>query len=540
MEEVKVTRLINGPEAFTPDNEFCLGESEVRGLFVAAGFCAHGLAGAGGIGKVMAEWILAGEPSLDVWEMDIRRFGPHYRSPELHAQARREVYETYYDIRYPGHERQAGRPLRTSSAYCVAPGSRCRLRREVRLGARQLVRVQRRRRRRVAAAAGVGRNALVAGDRGRAPGHARSGRSVRRVLVRQAGARAGRVRPSCWSGCATTASRATSAAITYTQMLNRRGGIECDFTVTRVEKEVFQIVTGTAFGNHDAELDPQPPARRRLGAAERRHLPMGLLRAVGTAGAGDPVPADAGPAGLPLHVDARDRRRRRARPGAARDLRRRGRMGAVLPDRVRRRGCGGRYGRPASRTDSWPAGYRAIDSLRLEKGYRVWAADITPDETPFEAGLGFCVRKDKWFIGSEALRRAARGACAASCSRIRARWRWATSPCGSTASCAGASPAAVTATRSSDRSPTRTSRRGRGRARPSRSTSSDLGRGEVTRRAAVRSSGRPGPWARAGSSGKRARSTVVRPLAGGCGRGYRRRTYRPWRCGWHRYHREWR
>ena len=80
MEEIKVTRLINGPEAFTPDNEFCLGETEVRGLFVAAGFCAHGLAGAGGIGKVMAEWIMTGEPGLDVWEMDVRRFGPHAAS----------------------------------------------------------------------------------------------------------------------------------------------------------------------------------------------------------------------------------------------------------------------------------------------------------------------------------------------------------------------------------------------------------------------------------------------------------------------------
>jgi 4-methylaminobutanoate oxidase (formaldehyde-forming) len=116
-EEVKVTRLINGPEAFTPDNEFCLGESEVAGFFVAAGFCAHGLAGAGGIGKVMAEWISAGEPGLDVWEMDIRRFGAHYRSPAYTLKRAKEVYETYYDIRYPGHERQAGRPLRISSVY---------------------------------------------------------------------------------------------------------------------------------------------------------------------------------------------------------------------------------------------------------------------------------------------------------------------------------------------------------------------------------------------------------------------------------------
>src|SRR6476619_2958861 len=116
MDEIKVTRLINAPEAFTPDNEFCLGETEVRGLFVAAGFCAHGLAGAGGIGKVMAEWIAAGEPSIDLWEMDVRRFGRQYRSPSYTHARIKETYETYYDIRYPNHERTAGRPLRVSAA----------------------------------------------------------------------------------------------------------------------------------------------------------------------------------------------------------------------------------------------------------------------------------------------------------------------------------------------------------------------------------------------------------------------------------------
>ena len=117
MEDVRVTRLINGPEGFTPDGEFCLGETGVRGLFVAAGFCAHGLAGAGGVGRAMAEWILEGEPSLDLWQMDIRRFGEHYRSPRYALGRAREVYESYYDIKYPHHERQAGRPLRTSPAY---------------------------------------------------------------------------------------------------------------------------------------------------------------------------------------------------------------------------------------------------------------------------------------------------------------------------------------------------------------------------------------------------------------------------------------
>ena len=143
MEDVKVTRMINGPEGFTPDNEFCLGETEVRGLFVAGGFCAHGLAGAGGVGKVMAEWIAAGEPSMDLWQMDVRRFGAQYRSPSYTLKRVLETYETYYDIHYPFEERQAGRPLRTSPAYGWHRDARRRLRREVRLGARELVRVER-------------------------------------------------------------------------------------------------------------------------------------------------------------------------------------------------------------------------------------------------------------------------------------------------------------------------------------------------------------------------------------------------------------
>src|SRR6185295_4434714 len=117
MHDAGITRLVNGPEGFTPDNEFVLGESEVRGLFVAAGFCAHGIAGAGGVGRAMAEWLLDGRSSFDTWKMDIRRFGAQYRS-RGYAQARVvEVYSTYYDIHYPNEERAAGRPLRRSPAY---------------------------------------------------------------------------------------------------------------------------------------------------------------------------------------------------------------------------------------------------------------------------------------------------------------------------------------------------------------------------------------------------------------------------------------
>ena len=126
--EMEVVRLINGPEAFTPDGEFILGPSDVRGFWVAAGFCAHGLAGAGGMGKLVAEWIVDGTPSLDVWHMDSRRFGAAYRSREYTLARTKEIYETYYDVKYPGHERTAGRPLRALARVCPPAGARRGLR----------------------------------------------------------------------------------------------------------------------------------------------------------------------------------------------------------------------------------------------------------------------------------------------------------------------------------------------------------------------------------------------------------------------------
>ena len=118
MEDAEVKKFFNGPEAFTPDGEFILGR--VRGARASGsppGFCAHGLAGAGGIGKVMAEWIVDGQPEWDLWHMDIRRFGRQYRSQSFTLARTVEVYSTYYDIKYPGEERKAGRPLRVSPAY---------------------------------------------------------------------------------------------------------------------------------------------------------------------------------------------------------------------------------------------------------------------------------------------------------------------------------------------------------------------------------------------------------------------------------------
>jgi glycine cleavage system aminomethyltransferase T/glycine/D-amino acid oxidase-like deaminating enzyme len=402
MEDVRVTRLINGPEAFTPDNEFCLGESDVRGLFVAAGFCAHGLAGAGGVGKVMAEWIVGGEPSLDVWEMDIRRFGPQYRSPRYSLARAREVYETYYDIRYPGHERQAGRPLRTSCAYAwhrdhgAAFGEKSGWERV----------------NWYASNAAAGDASLR--PRGWAGRHWSAAIGAEAMATRTT---AGLYDESsfaklevCGPGAARLLERLCDnriadevGRITYTQMLNRRGGIECDFTVTQVAPEVFQIVTGTAFGNHDA-------------AWIRRHLPHDGSVTLSDVTSRWACFALWGPRAAdilrPLTPDPLDFGYMRMREIAVGDVPVRALRVTFVGEAGWELYCPTEYGAGLWRV-LWEAGrphelmaggYRAIDALRLEKGYRVWAADITPDETPLEAGLDFCVRDDRSFVGADALR----------------------------------------------------------------------------------------------------------------------------------------
>jgi 4-methylaminobutanoate oxidase (formaldehyde-forming) len=196
-------------------------------------------------------------------------------------------------------------------------------------------------------------------------------------------------------------------AITYTQMCNTRGGIECDFTVTRVEEELFQIVTGTAFGNHDASWI-------------RRHAPRDGSVRVSDVTSRWSCFALWGPLArdvlAPLTPDALDFPYMTMRDIAVGDVPVRALRVTFVGELGWELYCPSEYGAALWRA-LWAAGephgmvaggYRAIDTMRLEKGYRVWAADITPDETPYEGGLGFCVKLDKpgGFVGRDALARA--------------------------------------------------------------------------------------------------------------------------------------
>jgi 4-methylaminobutanoate oxidase (formaldehyde-forming) len=401
--EAEVVRLVNGPEAFTPDGEFVLGPTDVGGFWVAAGFCAHGLAGAGGMGKLVAEWIVEGLPSLDVWEMDSRRFGAHYASRDYTLARTTEIYATYYDVKYPGHERQAGRPLRLSPVYP-------RLRE---LGASFGEKSGWERGNWFDRNAEQGDESLR--PRGWAGRHWSPAIEVEHRAVRETAALfdetsfakievAGRGAADFLERLCDNRVARDIGAVTYTSMLNERGGIECDFTVTRLAEDRFRIVTGTAFGRHDlAWIASHAPEDVSVVDVTSRFACIGIW----------------GPAAREIlqPLTATDFSTEAFPYMRARELA----VGPVpcLALRVTYVGelgwelyCPTEFGL-ALWDALWESGrdrglvaggYRAIDSCRLEKGYRVWGADITPEDTPYEAGLGFAVKLDKGdFIGRDAL-----------------------------------------------------------------------------------------------------------------------------------------
>jgi 4-methylaminobutanoate oxidase (formaldehyde-forming) len=358
----------------------------------------------------MAEWITTGEPGVDLWHMDIRRFGSHYRSPAHTLGRVVENYQTYYDIRYPQHEWSTGRPLRMSPAYgwhrdhAASFGEKSGWERvnyyDSNADAGDAT---------VRPHGWAGRNwspAIGAEHEATRTGAGLFDEtSFAKISVRGPDANAFLERV-----CDNRVARRIGA-VTYTQALNSRGGIEADVTVTRIADDDFLVVTGTAYGAHDigwlrkqaracgsqvtvAEVTGQyvcyglwgPLAREILGPLTTADLSNEAFPFMSSQEivVGD-VPARAlrvtfvGELGWELYASTE--------------------YGLVLWETLVEAG-----------TDRGlvPCGYRAIDSLRLEKGYRFWSTDIGPETTPDEAGLGFCVKLDKpgGFVGADAVRAA--------------------------------------------------------------------------------------------------------------------------------------
>jgi 4-methylaminobutanoate oxidase (formaldehyde-forming) len=404
LENAKFAKFVNGPESFTPDNNFIMGEApEVRNLFVVAGLNSVGIASAGGAGKYLAEWLLEGQPTMDLWSVDIRRFGRFANNLSFLRERVTEVLGLHYQMAWPNREFETGRGLRKTAIHeRLAVGGAS-------FGAKN----------------GWERPNWFARDGMKAQTdysfgrqnwfecHAAEHRAAREsvAIFDQSGFSKLRcqgpdalplLQQLCGNDMDVEAGR-----IVYTGMFNKRGGFESDLTVVRLRNEVFYIITGTAQAVHDMDW-----LRRNVATGERVEI-TDVTESFGVLGVMGPnsrellqslSDSDLSNAAFPFGTA------RQISLGTATALALRityvGELGwelhvpisqlALLYDTLME--AGKKFG-------ITNAGHYAINSLRLEKGYRAWGADISPDDTPLEADLAFVITWDKDipFIGRQSL-----------------------------------------------------------------------------------------------------------------------------------------
>lgn len=404
LEHAGVRTLTNGPESFTPDGNFILGEApEVKNFFVGAGFNAFGIASGGGAGKALAEWVLAGEPPMDLWPVDIRRFGKVHKDDDFVCTRTLEMYGKHYTMSWPHEEHESGRPFLTSPLYDTLKakgacfGSKLGFERPN----------------------WFARNGMEAKDvysYGRQNWFESVGEEHRATresvtLFDQSSFAKFRIegpdaeKALSWL-CSNDVSKPAGSLI-YTQMLNDQGGIECDLTVARLTENEYYLVTGTGYRTHDlcwiesniptglnvnvtditeewATLSIMGPNARRVmeqittNDISHEGFPFGTVKNIEVAGHALQAlrVTYVGELGWELHMPR----------STAADV-----YAALM--------------KAGSEFNILDAGYRAIESLRLEKGYRAWSSDLTPDHTPKEAGMGWAVKlkSNISFKGREAL-----------------------------------------------------------------------------------------------------------------------------------------
>jgi len=420
----RFAKFVNGPESFTPDNNFILGEApELRNLFVAAGFNSVGIASAGGAGKCLAEWMVEGQPTMDLWSVDIRRFGPWANNRTFLRQRVTEILGLHYQMAWPNRELETGRGMRQTPLHdrlaaqgaCFGvkngwerpnwfarphpqPGASGTHPPSPTMPAHNRFAEQ------PATEYSFGRQNWFAN-------HAAEHRAAREkvAIFDQTGfskfTLKGRdavnvLQRLCGNGVDVPIGKTV-----YTGLFNQRGGFESDLTLVRLAPDEFYLISGTAqtvrdsdwirrniHRDEDADLDDitvgsgvlgvmGPDSRALLsrltdadlssaafpfGTAQQISIGLSTVRAVRITYVGE--------LGWELHVPMDQ-------------------LGLVYRQLME-------AGKDLDLTN---AGHYAINSLRLEKGYRAWGAELSPDDTPLEAGLAFAIDWNKAFIGREAL-----------------------------------------------------------------------------------------------------------------------------------------
>jgi 4-methylaminobutanoate oxidase (formaldehyde-forming) len=404
LETAGVRKFYNGPESFTPDNHFILGEApELKNFYVGAGFNSMGIASAGGAGMALAEWIMAGEPTMDLWPVDIRRFARfHGNDAWLHDRVK-ETLGLHYAMPWPNRELETARPLRRSPFYAALRE------RNACFGAKFGWE-----RANVFAPAGV--MPTIEYGFGQQNWHAWSGAEHRacrervvlfdlssfgKLLIK------GRDAQAALQYLAANDVAVPPGSSVYTPLLNESGGYESDVTLLRLTEEQYLLVTGSAQVTRDL-------------AFVERHLPREMHCVAVDVTGQYAVLAVMGPYARALlqRVSSSDFSDEAFAFGACKEID----LGYATVLAVRRSYVGelgwelyvpvefavGVYdtlhdaGAPFGLKD---AGYYALESLRIEKGYRAWGRELTPECDPFEAGLAFVCKLDKdiAFRGRDAL-----------------------------------------------------------------------------------------------------------------------------------------
>ena len=399
-----IQTFFNGPESFTPDNRYMLGPApELDNFFVAAGFNSIGIVSGGGVGKVMADWIVEGHPPMDLWDVDIKRVMPFQANRRYLRERTTETVGLLYAMHWPFFSPESARPVRVSplherlAAQGACFGELCGWERANWF-----------------APEGVQpRYRYSYGRQNWFEYSAAEHRAVRetvglfdlssfgKFLLQGDDAEAVLNRVS------TNDVAVAPGQVVYTQWLNERGGIEADLTVTRLEKDQYLIVTAAASQGRDFYWlrDRIPPdCSAVLTDVTSGWSVLSVMgpesRALLQPLSADDLSNDAFPFGTSREIDLGYARVRATRISYVGELGWElyvptefapGVFDVILED-------GAAHGLHL-------AGYHALNSLRIEKGYRHWGHDITNEDTPLESGLGFTVKWDKagGFIGREAL-----------------------------------------------------------------------------------------------------------------------------------------
>jgi len=403
LNEVGIRQVINGPIPYSADGDFVMGWAPgFDNLMMATGFL-YGIAAGGGAGEMIAEWIIEGRPSLDLWPLDVRRFGPHHGSRAFMYPRAVEHYAHHYKMRYPGQEHETARQLRLSPLYQTLKGkgavygSKNGWERPLWFAPEGVEPIDQ-------------LDFLNPGWQQFAEQEHKAVREGVALIDQSSFAKFEMFGPAALDTLQHLAACNMDkpvGSVIYAQLCNETGGIEADLTITRLDADHFYIVTGSGFGVHDADWI-------------RRHMPKdGSCHLIEVTSARAVINICGPKSREVLQSICEEDLSNAAFPfGTAQDIT----LGAA-PVRAVRIGFVGELGWElhvptefgAHVYDQlWQAGqghgicnvgYRAIDSLRLEKGYLYWSGDISPDYTPIEAGLGFRVHLKSGgdFIGREVL-----------------------------------------------------------------------------------------------------------------------------------------